>query len=247
MVRKRDIGRAGARDGGARAARIGAGRASCTAPSARLPAPTTRCAHRQRAPVGRLHGGRAHRPCGRHDHRGGRAHAGDAALPEHGQGALQPACRACRAASASASSMAATSSAWRARCPSTGWPTRCASPPSTAARTARPASPATPSTPGREVLARGELPGHGDIGALRLRTVATKDRPCHDFPGHDSAAARPGGGARPGLHGTDAPQDLNRSRSARCGPACISVAYGGFSKTEAPPGNPPPCPSAAGP
>ena len=42
-----------------------------------------------------------------------------------------------------------------------------------------------------EVLARGELPGHGDIGALRLRTVATKDRPCHDFPGHDSTAAEP--------------------------------------------------------
>jgi 2-methylfumaryl-CoA hydratase len=33
-----------------------------------------------------------------------------------------------------------------------------------------------------EVLARAELPGRADVGALRLRTVATKDRPCHDFP-----------------------------------------------------------------
>jgi len=33
-----------------------------------------------------------------------------------------------------------------------------------------------------EVLAVGELPGRADVGALRLRTVATKDRPCTDFP-----------------------------------------------------------------
>jgi 2-methylfumaryl-CoA hydratase len=33
-----------------------------------------------------------------------------------------------------------------------------------------------------EVLARAELPGRGDVGALRLRTIATKDRPCADFP-----------------------------------------------------------------
>ena len=26
------------------------------------------------------------------------------------------------------------------------------------------------------------LPDRDDLGALRLRTVATKDRPCHDFP-----------------------------------------------------------------
>ena len=30
------------------------------------------------------------------------------------------------------------------------------------------------------------LPGRADIGALRLRTVATKDRPCHDFPYQDA-------------------------------------------------------------
>jgi 2-methylfumaryl-CoA hydratase len=33
-----------------------------------------------------------------------------------------------------------------------------------------------------EVLAKAELPGRVDVGALRLRTVATKDRPCADFP-----------------------------------------------------------------
>jgi 2-methylfumaryl-CoA hydratase len=33
-----------------------------------------------------------------------------------------------------------------------------------------------------EVLAKAELPGRTDVGALRLRTIATKDRPCADFP-----------------------------------------------------------------
>ena len=33
-----------------------------------------------------------------------------------------------------------------------------------------------------EVLAASELPGRDDVGALRLRTVATKDHPCADFP-----------------------------------------------------------------
>jgi 2-methylfumaryl-CoA hydratase len=33
-----------------------------------------------------------------------------------------------------------------------------------------------------EVLGTSELPGRDDVGALRLRTVATKDRPCADFP-----------------------------------------------------------------
>jgi 2-methylfumaryl-CoA hydratase len=33
-----------------------------------------------------------------------------------------------------------------------------------------------------EILATAELPGRDDVGALRLRTIATKDRPCHDFP-----------------------------------------------------------------
>ena len=33
-----------------------------------------------------------------------------------------------------------------------------------------------------QVLARAELHGRDDVGALRVRTVATKDRPCADFP-----------------------------------------------------------------
>ena len=42
-----------------------------------------------------------------------------------------------------------------------------------------------------EVRAKDALPGRSDIGALRLRTVATKDRACHDFPGHDAAVTDP--------------------------------------------------------
>lgn len=37
-----------------------------------------------------------------------------------------------------------------------------------------------------EVLERWELPGRGDLGALRLRTVAVKDQPCTDFPYRDA-------------------------------------------------------------
>ena len=33
-----------------------------------------------------------------------------------------------------------------------------------------------------EVLASAEIQSRKDVGALRLRTVATKDRPCPDFP-----------------------------------------------------------------
>jgi 2-methylfumaryl-CoA hydratase len=33
-----------------------------------------------------------------------------------------------------------------------------------------------------QVLAKAELPGRSDVGALRLRTVATKDCPCAHFP-----------------------------------------------------------------
>jgi 2-methylfumaryl-CoA hydratase len=37
-----------------------------------------------------------------------------------------------------------------------------------------------------EVLDQAELAGHPDLGALRLRLVATKDRPCPDFPYRDA-------------------------------------------------------------
>jgi 2-methylfumaryl-CoA hydratase len=33
-----------------------------------------------------------------------------------------------------------------------------------------------------EILAKSELPGRDDVAALRLRTVATNDKPCADFP-----------------------------------------------------------------
>ena len=33
-----------------------------------------------------------------------------------------------------------------------------------------------------EVLGKSELPGRNDVGALRLRTIATADHPCEDFP-----------------------------------------------------------------
>lgn len=33
-----------------------------------------------------------------------------------------------------------------------------------------------------EVLEKIELPGRSDVGALRVRTVATKDQPCAEFP-----------------------------------------------------------------
>lgn len=33
-----------------------------------------------------------------------------------------------------------------------------------------------------EILDKMEIPGRSDIGALRVRTVAAKDRACHDFP-----------------------------------------------------------------
>jgi 2-methylfumaryl-CoA hydratase len=33
-----------------------------------------------------------------------------------------------------------------------------------------------------EVLEASEIPGRNDVGALRVRTIATKDRPCSDFP-----------------------------------------------------------------
>jgi 2-methylfumaryl-CoA hydratase len=37
-----------------------------------------------------------------------------------------------------------------------------------------------------EILDKMTLPGHARFAALRVRTVATKDRPCHDFPYQDA-------------------------------------------------------------
>jgi len=42
-----------------------------------------------------------------------------------------------------------------------------------------------------QVLDAQPLPGRTDVGALRLRLVATKDRPCPDFPDRDPAGTYP--------------------------------------------------------
>lgn len=42
-----------------------------------------------------------------------------------------------------------------------------------------------------QVLDVQPLPGRSDVGALRLRLVATRDRPCHDFPDKDATGAYP--------------------------------------------------------
>lgn len=42
-----------------------------------------------------------------------------------------------------------------------------------------------------EVLEKIALPGRADVGALRLRTIATKDQPCGDFPGPDATGKYP--------------------------------------------------------
>jgi 2-methylfumaryl-CoA hydratase len=42
-----------------------------------------------------------------------------------------------------------------------------------------------------EVLDKAALPDRQDVGALRLRTIAAKDRPCADFPAKDGDAYDP--------------------------------------------------------
>jgi 2-methylfumaryl-CoA hydratase len=57
-----------------------------------------------------------------------------------------------------------------------------------------------------EVIAKAELPGRNDVGALRLRTTATSDRPCADFP--RKVAADSGQGSSPGPSGLADPAVL---------------------------------------
>ena len=62
-----------------------------------------------------------------------------------------------------------------------------------------------------EVLATAPLAGRSDVGALRLRLVATKDRPCHDFPLQDERGGYLAGDpARPRLLGSDLPPGRRR-------------------------------------
>jgi 2-methylfumaryl-CoA hydratase len=42
-----------------------------------------------------------------------------------------------------------------------------------------------------EILDRAEIPDRSDVGALRVRTIATKDRPCVDFPDKSGDAYDP--------------------------------------------------------
>jgi 2-methylfumaryl-CoA hydratase len=42
-----------------------------------------------------------------------------------------------------------------------------------------------------EILDRAEIPGRSDVGALRVRTIATKDRPSADFPDKSGDAYDP--------------------------------------------------------
>ena len=43
-----------------------------------------------------------------------------------------------------------------------------------------------------EILETAELPGRGDMGALRIVTRATRDLPCAEFPVEDGTAEKPG-------------------------------------------------------
>ena len=42
-----------------------------------------------------------------------------------------------------------------------------------------------------EIVETAALPGRDDVGALRVRTIATKNRPCADFPGHEGDGYEP--------------------------------------------------------
>ena len=118
--------------------------------------------------------GEQHRPCRRHHGRGGRAPDRDPALPEHRAHPLQP-------VRAGAGPLRPAADLWRARDLARPRahlqrPRQCVPRRGDQRRPARGAacSPARPCSPGREVLARAELPGRDDVGALRLRTVADR-------------------------------------------------------------------------
>jgi 2-methylfumaryl-CoA hydratase len=42
-----------------------------------------------------------------------------------------------------------------------------------------------------EILDTAEIPGRADVGALRIRTIATKDKPCATFPDKEGDSADP--------------------------------------------------------
>ena len=55
-----------------------------------------------------------------------------------------------------------------------------------------------------EVLDKADLPGRSDVGALRLRTIATKDQPCARVSAQAGCGRSSGGHSRFGLLGVDA-------------------------------------------
>ena len=64
-----------------------------------------------------------------------------------------------------------------------------------------------------EVLAKDRVAGRDDLGALRLRTVAVKDRSAADFPDRSDEGYDPVGHPRSRLHGADAA--LKKERGVR--------------------------------
>jgi 2-methylfumaryl-CoA hydratase len=42
-----------------------------------------------------------------------------------------------------------------------------------------------------EILAKAEVRGRDNVGALRIRTVAAKNQPCENFPSEEGGAAHP--------------------------------------------------------
>ena len=78
--------------------------------------------------------------------------------------------------------MAGTSSRSPARCPSTASPTPSTSPPINGGRHVAPLFAGDTVYAWSEISDTADIPGRSDVGALRIRTVATKNQPCAAFP-----------------------------------------------------------------
>ena len=180
MVRKRDRRRGRARalvpelPAAVAVAELGA---ACPESTARL-----RCrARRLAAPLGDYRRRRKDRPRRRRDGRGGRASDRDAAVPEHRQGAFQPVQRG-------AGPVRAAADLWRP-CHLAGARAELQRPRQRLPYRRDQRRPACRAAVCRRhrvrlerILETAALPGRDDVGALRVRTVATKNRPCADFP-----------------------------------------------------------------
>ena len=130
----------------------------------------------------RLRGRREDRPCRRHDRRGGRAPDRHAPLPEYRQGAFRRLRRERHTVRSAPDLWRCRHFARPVRSASTVSATPSRSPASMPGATWRRFSRVTRSMPGAKCSKAAELPGRTDIGALRLRTVATKNQPCGNHP-----------------------------------------------------------------